>query len=392
MTRAAITAFGFEFRGANGGSLSSQIERHFAPIRSQSADPARVAVCFASSKGDLNQLARGDINRWACGDTNQLAHGDTNQWAHGDTSRWACGDANQATCGDANQRARDEVNQRARDGVNQWACGEDFWAWTPDAMARALARRFAIGGRLAAPNAACASGAHAIALAAQWIEDEQADLVLAGAFEPPQHPVIVAAYRNMGALSKSGVMRPFDARRDGFVAGTGGGFVVLESETKARARGARILGFVSGWSLGCDATHMTQMAPSGETIARAIETALARAGRSRVDYVNAHGTATRNDEIEARALNRVVGARVPVSSTKGQTGHLLGAAGALEAALCLEAMRQNFAPPTLNLNEADPQIELDLVRGAGRALPIESALSLNYGFGGHIGALVFTLK
>ena len=328
MNRAAVTAWGAEHRGARGVPLQRQIAAQFAPIRAAYAEAARVAVCFTSSKGDLNQLAS----------------------------------------------------------------GADFLAWTPDAMALSLARRFDARGRLAAPNAACASGAHAIALGAQWIADGQADLVLAGAFEPPQHPLVTAAYRNMGALSKSGVMRPFDARRDGFVCGHGGGFLILENEGRARARGAQIHGFVGGWSLKCDATHMTQMAPGGQTIARAIQDALRRAGISRVDYVNAHGTATINDAIEARALSQVFGREIAVSSTKAQTGHLLGAAGAVEAALCLVAMRDSFAPPTFGLETPDPEIELDLVRGPGRAMPIESALSLNYGFGGHIGALVFTLK
>ena len=264
MTRVAISAYGAQFRGSPGAALARQIEREFGPIRAHTPDAARVAVCWASSKGDLHQLAR----------------------------------------------------------------GADFWAWTPDATARALARQFQIGGRCAAPNAACATGAHAIALGAQWIQDGHADLVLAGAIEPPQHPMVTAAYRNMGALSKSGVMRPFDARRDGFVPGAGGGFLVLENEGQARARGARICGFVSGWSLGCDATHMTQMAPDGETIARAIESALKRAGSLTIGYVNAHGTATVNDLVEARALHRVFGAGVAVSSTKPLTGHLLGAAGA----------------------------------------------------------------
>lgn len=263
---------------------------------------------------------------------------------------------------------------------------------TPDAQGALLARRFDAQGKFGAPNAACASGAHAITLGAQWIEDGDADLVLAGAIEPPQHPMVTAAYRNMGALSKSGVMRPFDARRDGFVAGCGGGFLVLENENLARARGAEICGFVSGWSLKCDATHMTQMAPGGATIERAIEDAVRRAGHPKIDYVNAHGTATLNDITEARALNAVFGKSVAVSSTKPLTGHLLGAAGAVEAVLCLEAMRQGWAPPTLNLDEVDEEIELDLVTKLGRALPVGAALSLNYGFGGHIGALVFELK
>ncbi len=266
----------------------------------------------------------------------------------------------------------------------------EFLAALPDAPAREFARQFDARGRIAAPNAACASGAHAIALGAQWIAQGEADLVLTGAIEPPQHPMITAAYRNMGALSKSGIMRPFDARRDGFVADAGGGFVALASETWAREGGVPIHGFLGGWSFACDAHHITQMAPSGAAIERAIRQSLKRAGEPKVDYVNAHGTATINDAIEARALNRVFGAGVAVSSTKPQTGHLLGAAGAVEAVLCLEAMANQVAPPTLNLEKVDDEIDLDLVIGQGRAMPIGATLSLNYGFGGHIGCLVFT--
>ena len=267
-----------------------------------------------------------------------------------------------------------------------------FFDWQPDAPARYWAREWGAQGRVAAPNAACASGAHALALGAQWIQDGEADLVLAGAVEVPQHPMVTAAYRNMGALSRSGIMRPFDARRDGFVPGAGGAFFVLESEAHARARGAHVHGYLSGWSWGCDAHHITQMAPGGAAIERAIAQALKRAGDPKVDYVNAHGTATLNDGIEARALYRAFGRSVAVSSTKPLTGHLLGAAGAVEAALCLDALRNQCAPPTLNLENVDAQIELDLVMGADRAMKIETALSLNYGFGGHIGVLVFELK
>ena len=270
---------------------------------------------------------------------------------------------------------------------NQWpSC--TFTGARPDAPALELAHQFDARGRIAAPNAACASGAHAIALGAMWIERGDADLVLAGAIEPPQHPMVTAAYRNMGALSKSGVMRPFDRKRDGFIASAGGGFVVLARESWARQNHAPIHAYVSGWSFACDAHHITQMAPSGDSIERAIRQSLQMAGEPNIDYINAHGTATINDETEARALNRVFGDDVAVSSTKPQTGHLMGAAGALEAVLCLQAMENQWAPPTLNLEQVDDGINLDLVVGSGRAMEIGASLSLNYGFGGHIGCLV----
>ena len=268
----------------------------------------------------------------------------------------------------------------------------DFIGSLPDAELARLTRKFGALGRAMAPNAACASGAHALALGAQWIAQGEADLVLAGALEPPQHPMVTAAYRNMGALSKSGVMRPFDVARDGFVPTEGGGFVVLASEGFARDNAIAIRAYVGGWSLACDAHHLTQMAPSGASIERAIRQSLSMAGEPKIDYINAHGTATANDIVEARALNRVFGDGVAVSSTKPQTGHLMGAAGALEAVLCLRAMGNQLAPPTLNLENVDAQIELDLVVGAGRAMKIGASLSLNYGFGGHIGCLVFVIK
>ena len=270
---------------------------------------------------------------------------------------------------------------------NRLQNGDWIDAW-PDAPARNYARQFDARGRIAAPNAACASGAHTIALGAQWIQNGDADLVLTGALEPPQHPMIAAAYRNMGALSKSGIMRPFDARRDGFVINSGGGFLVLAGENWARHNDIPIRAYVGGWSFGCDAAHITRMAPSGDSIERAIRQSLQMAGNPIVNYVNAHGTATANDCIEAGALHRVFGRGVAVSSTKARTGHLMGAAGAVEAVLCLEAMRNNFAPPTLNLEQVDETIDLDLVVSPGRALKIDASLSVNYGFGGHIGSLV----
>ena len=273
--------------------------------------------------------------------------------------------------------------------LNRLQNGE-FLDALPDAPALKYARKFRVTGRIAAPNAACASGAHAIALGAQWICNGDADLVLTGALEPPQHPMISAAYRNMGALSKSGVMRPFDINRDGFVADEGGGFLVLSSERFARENNLPIRAYVDGWSFACDAHHITQMAPSGASIERAIRQSLTMANNPKIDYVNAHGTATSNDTIEARALHRVLGGAVAVSSTKPLTGHLMGAAGALEAVLCLQAMENGVAPPTLNLENIDPRIELDLVVGSGRTMGIGASLSLNYGFGGHLGCLVFT--
>lgn len=256
-----------------------------------------------------------------------------------------------------------------------------------DSDAHFLAQTFGLGGQMMCPVAACASGCHAIILGARLIEAGQSDVVLCGASEPPQHPLILAAYRNMGALSPSGVMRPFDRRRDGFVPASGSGFTILESLDHALARGAKIHALLSGYSMRSDASHITSMCPTGDSIVRAVDEALSKANHSSIGYINAHGTATRaNDETEARALNRLFEAKVPVSSTKALTGHLLGASGALEAVLSVIALKQNALPSTLGLEE--PEFDLDLVREE-RCVEVESVLSLNYGFGGHIGAVVF---
>ncbi len=270
-----------------------------------------------------------------------------------------------------------------------WAEPGSQWPFC-DFEARSLSAKVGAFGPVLCPVAACATGAHALSLGAKLIATGRADLVLAGASEPLQPEIILAAYKNMGALSKSGVMRPFDRRRDGFLPASGAALFTLESEAHARGRGAKIHGFLSGSSMHCDATHMTSMSPGGDSIARAIEDALQAAGNPCIDYINAHGTATRaNDILEARAIERVFGKRVPVSSTKPLTGHLLGAAGAVEAAICLLAMRDDFAPPTLNLEEMDCALSLDFLPLRGRKVGINAVLSLSYGFGGHIGALVF---
>lgn len=259
---------------------------------------------------------------------------------------------------------------------------------------RALAELTRARGKRLCPVAACAGGAHAIAIGAQWIEAGLCDVVLCGAIEPELAELMVAGYRSLGALSSGGVMRPFDCERDGFVPSSGAACLVLESEGHARKRRAEIFGAVAGWSMLNDATSMTGLDPSGQTIARAISEASARRTRRKrrsagaMQYVNAHGTATRmNDEVEARAINLALGHRTPVSSTKPLTGHLLGAAGAVEAVLCLLAMQQSFVPPNLNLQRKDRSCNIDVVE-TGRSMEIDTALSLNYGFGGHIGVLV----
>ncbi|HVF10516.1 MAG TPA: beta-ketoacyl-[acyl-carrier-protein] synthase family protein [Abditibacteriaceae bacterium] len=273
--------------------------------------------------------------------------------------------------------------------AKDWRTGGD-WNRASDWPAIALARAIGATGPRFAPVAACATGAHALALGAQQIEDGYADVVLAGAVETVHTPLVMAGYGSLGVLSGANIMRPFDRRRDGFVTGAGAGCVILENEERALQRGATIHGYLSGWSMQADATAMTAFCPTGDSIARAIEVALRRADFATVDYINMHGTATKlNDVTETRGVKSIFGAAVPASSTKPLTGHLLGAAGAVEAVLCLAAMRENYAPPTLHLEEPDEACDLDYIALRGRTKNINTALSLNYGFGGHIGVLIF---
>jgi 3-oxoacyl-(acyl-carrier-protein) synthase len=265
----------------------------------------------------------------------------------------------------------------------------DIFSWTCDWGANSLAALAGVQGMRMAPVAACATGAFSIAIGAQWIQDGYADVVLAGAVEVESSKLAEAGYRNIGALSRSGVMRPFDRRRDGFVAGEGLACLMLEDAGHAHARGAVVQGYISGWAMCSDPTAAVTMDPTGASIARAIESAMQRAGRTTVDYINAHGTGTqRNDVAETRGIKSVFGHNVPVSSTKPVTNHLFGASGAVEAAVCLLAMRDGVLPPTLNLQQPDEECDLDYIANGGREQEIGVSLSLNYGFGGHIGVLV----
>jgi 3-oxoacyl-[acyl-carrier-protein] synthase II len=196
----------------------------------------------------------------------------------------------------------------------------------------------------------------------------------------------------MGALSRSGVSRPFDLERDGFIMGEGAGAVVLESAEHARGRGVQVHGRLVGFAATNDAFHMTQPEENGRGAEQAMRAALEDAGAMPADvgYVNAHGTSTPfNDRIETAAIRRVVGeGGAPVSSCKGSIGHTLGAAGAIEAVACIEALRRGALPPTLNLEEIDPECEADHVAGAPREAPdLQLALSNSFGFGGQNACL-----
>jgi 3-oxoacyl-[acyl-carrier-protein] synthase II len=248
--------------------------------------------------------------------------------------------------------------------------------------------------------AACASGAHAIGESARAIERGDADVVVAGGCEGPVTRVGVAGFAAMRALSTrnddvEAASRPFDRDRDGFVMGEGAGVLVLESEEYARARGVRPLGALLGYAATCDAAHIAQPTEDAEGAQRCMRLALANADLAPrdVDYLNAHATSTpMGDVSEVRAIRAVFGShadQLAVSATKSMTGHLLGAAGAVEAILTLRALQTGILPPTINLDSPDPECELDHVANKARLRRIRVALSNSFGFGGTNAALIF---
>jgi 3-oxoacyl-[acyl-carrier-protein] synthase II len=261
--------------------------------------------------------------------------------------------------------------------------------------------RFGYKGPNHAVVTACASGAHAIGDAARIIMFDDADLMLAGGAEAAICPLGIAGFNACRALSTAyndtpeKASRPYDKDRDGFVMGEGAGVVMLEEYEHAKARGAKIYAEIKGYGLSGDAFHITAPAEDGDGGFRAMKMALKRAGLSPSDiaYVNAHGTSTMADWIEARAVERLFGdaaAKTSMSSTKSATGHLLGAAGAVEAIFCILAMRDGIVPPTLNLDNPDGETSLDLVPHKARKREVNAALSNSFGFGGTNAALLFT--
>ena len=246
---------------------------------------------------------------------------------------------------------------------------------------------------------ACASGTNAIGEAAEMIRRGAADVILAGGSEAGIVDVAVAGFSIMDALSARnddppGASRPFDLNRDGFVVGEGSAFLVLESEAFARARGALLLAEVVGYGTTNDAYHISAPAENGAGAAACMKLALADAGLapSEIDYINAHGTSTRlNDMSETTAIKDVFGEtayNIPISSTKSMTGHLLGAAGTLEAMFCIQALQTGVLPPTINYETPDPVCDLDYVPNQPRQVAIDYALSNSFGFGGHNACLI----
>ncbi len=259
----------------------------------------------------------------------------------------------------------------------------------------AVARLNGLHGPSSSVATACAAGTDAIGLAASIIGSGRADAMLAGGAEAPISPFVVAAYRQLGALSTSErpaeeASRPFDRGRDGFVIGEGAGVLYLEERERAVRRGARILAEVVGYASNCDAGHLTQPDQLGEGPAAAIRLALADAGVApeRIAYVNAHATSTPlGDGAEARAISAAGLGSAAVSSTKALHGHTLGAAGGVEAVASLMALVRDRLPPAWNLDDPEPDPELDYVRGP-RACAAEAVVSNSFGFGGHNAVLV----
>jgi len=262
-----------------------------------------------------------------------------------------------------------------------------------NAAPAALAMKHGFRGQVFGTVSACAAGAHAIGTAARMINSGDAEAVVCGGSEASLTPLAYAAFGAMDALSNSGISRPFDARRDGFVMAEGAGVLILEDRDRAAERGATILGELLGYGATADAHHLTAPEPRGEGAARAIMLALADAGMdaTHVDYVNAHGTSTPlNDRAETEAIKAALGERaadVPISSTKSAIGHTLGAAGAVEAVATLIALRERIAPPTLGYEQPDEGLDLDYVPEGPRPLRGNGtpsvALSNSFGFGGH---------
>ncbi len=241
---------------------------------------------------------------------------------------------------------------------------------------------------------ACSTGAHAIGEAAEIIRRGEADVMIAGGSEAPVVPISVAGFNNMTALSRRNeepekASRPFDAHRDGFVMGEGAGAVILEDLEHAQARGATIYAELTGYGSTDDASDLVQPEETGEGASRAILLALEKAGLKgqELDYINAHGTSTQlNEKAETAAIKKALGKvayEVSISSTKSMTGHLLGAAGAVEAIFCVKAINEGIIPPTINYEFPDPNCDLDYTPNTSRKKTVRHAMSNSFGFGGH---------
>jgi len=250
------------------------------------------------------------------------------------------------------------------------------------------------------PSSACSSSSDGIGHAYETIRRGEAKVMIAGGTEAPVTPICIAAFNAAHALSKRNsepqhACRPFDAERDGFVLGEGAATIILEDLDYALERGATILAEIIGYSATSDAFHITQPSPNGEGATKALSLALQKAGvnPNDVDYINAHGTATvLNDKTETHAMKSAFGESIystPISASKSMMGHLLGAAGAIEAIICVLVINDGVIPPTINLTHPDPECDLDYVPNKVRRVGVTTAVSNSFGFGGHNSVLVF---
>jgi 3-oxoacyl-[acyl-carrier-protein] synthase II len=271
----------------------------------------------------------------------------------------------------------------------------------PDIASGIVSMRHGAKGPNYCTVSACASSAHAIGDAFRLIKHDDADVMIAGGTEAAVTAMSVGGFAAMKAMSTRNdepekASRPFDAERDGFVLGEGAGMVVLEELDHARKRGARIYAEALGVGMTADAYHITAPAPNGEGAARAMQRAVDESGRpiEEFDYINAHGTSTPfNDEYETMAIKSVFGERaheLMVSSTKSMTGHMLGAAGGMELIACVMAIKDGVIPPTINVENQDPECDIDCVPNVAREVPIKTAISNSFGFGGHNASVLVT--
>lgn len=258
---------------------------------------------------------------------------------------------------------------------------------------------FGFSGQSLIVATACSSGNQAIGIARDMIKSGQADLVLTGGVEAPVFPLILAAFCSLRIMSKRNdqpakASRPFDKDRDGFVMGEGAGILVLEREEKACERGAHIYAEIAGYGATSDAFHMTMPSQDRMQICQAMRLAIEDAGLNinEIDYINAHGTSTlANDRGETKAIKTVFGDnayKIPISSTKSMTGHLMGAASAVELITCILAIKNSILPPTINLEHPDPECDLDYIANKARKKEIDTALSNSFGFGGNNSTIV----
>ena len=280
----------------------------------------------------------------------------------------------------------------------EWVSPYTLPMMIPNMLVGLVAMEWGIRGYSSCTVTACSASTQAIGEAFDLIRLGRVDAVVCGGSEAPITRVGVAGFAAMKALSvrnhePARASRPFDAGRDGFVIGEGAAALVLEEREAARRRGASILAEVAGYGATCDAYHMTQPHPQGDGAVRAMRSACEDAGLAPGDvgYVNAHGTSTPpNDRVETLALKRVFGENVPpVSSTKSMVGHTLGAAGALEAVTCVQALNAQTLPPTINQDDPDPDCDLDYVANVARLADFEVAMTNSFGFGGHNATLIF---